>query len=176
MAGQLVQVDSQTITSATSSLYLSGITTDDVYMVTVNDLFVTTDNTTCYVRVGNSGTADDTTNYDYADKTLYAAGSFINQSNTDQTQWFALNNLDQSGSGGATPGSNANAIYYLYNWNNDSEYSYITQEEATMLYITALYGHQGGGVHTVAQSNSEIHFVMSSSTIASGTFTLYKVI
>ena len=167
MAGQLIQVDTETVTSATSSLYLSGITTDDVYMVTVNDLKVTTDNTTCYVRVGNSGTADSTANYDYATKALYT-GSFINQSNTNQTQWLALNNLD------SLSGSNANAIYYLYNWNNSSEYSFITQEEATMLYVTALYGQQGGGVHTVNQSNSEIHFVMSSSTIASGTFTLYR--
>jgi len=170
MAGQLIQVDTETISSPTSSLYLSGITTDDVYMVTVNDLKVTTDNTTCYVRVGNSGTADSSANYDYATKTLYSAGSFLNQSNTNQTEWDALNNLD------SLAGSNANAIYYLYNWASSSEYSFITQEEATMLYITALYGKQGGGVHTVTQSNSEIHFVMSSSTIASGTFTLYKVV
>lgn len=175
MAGKLVQVDSETITSATSSLYLSGITTDDVYMVTVNDLFVTTDNTTLYIRVGSGGTADTTANYDGAQKTLYTAGSFINNAYSNGTNFVGLNNLDQSGSGGATPGSNANAIYYLYNWNDSSEYSFITQEEATMLYTTALYGHQGGGVHTVNQSNSEIHFVMSSSTIASGKFNLYKV-
>ena len=176
MVGQLVQVDSKTITSATSSLYLSGITTDDVYMVTVNDLFVTTDNTTLYIRVGSSGTADSTANYDGSQKTLYSASSFIENAYTNGTYFVGLNNLDQSGSGGATPGSNANAIYYLYNWNDSSEYSFITQEEATMLYTTALYGHQGGGVHTVAQSNSEIHFVMSSSTIASGKFNLYKVL
>jgi hypothetical protein len=176
MAGQLVQVDSQTITSATSSLYLSGITTDDVYMVTVNNLFVTTDNTSLNIRVGSGGSADTTSNYDGAQKTLYTAGSFIDNSYTNGTNFVGLNNLDQSGSGGATPGSNANAIYYLYNWNNASEYSFITQEEATMLYITALYGHQGGGVHTVNQSNSEIHFVMSSSTIASGVFSLYRVV
>lgn len=174
--GKLVQVDTQTITSATSSLYLSGITTDDVYMVTVNDLFVTTDNTSLNIRVGNGGTADSTANYDGAQLTLYSASSFIENGYTNGTNFVGLNNLDQSGSGGATAGSNANAIYYLYNWNNSSEYSFISQEEATMLYTTALYGHQGGGVHTVEQSNSEIHFVMSSSTIASGVFSLYKVL
>jgi hypothetical protein len=168
MAGSLVKIDEEIVTSAVASVTLTGIdSTYDVYMVTVNNLKVTTDNTTCYVRVGNSGTADTTANYDYADKTLYSASTFINQSNTNQTQWLALNNLD------SLAGSNANAVYYLFNWANASEYSFITQEESTMLYTTALYGQQGGGVHTVNQSNSEIHFVMSSSTIASGTFTLY---
>ena len=176
MAGKLVQVDTATVTSPTSSLFLSGITTEDVYMVTVNSLFVTTDNTSLNIRVGSSGSADTTSNYDGAQKTFYTAGSYINNTYTNGTNFVGLNNLDQSGSGGATAGSNANAIYYLYNWANSSEYSFISQEEATMLYITALYGHQGLGVHTVNQSNSEIHFIMSSSTIASGVFSLYKVV
>ena len=112
----LIKIDEEIVTSAVASVTLTGIdSTYDVYMVTVNNLKVTTDNTTCYVRVGNSGTADSTANYDYADKTLYSAGSFINQSNTNQTEWNALNNLD------SLAGSNANAVYYLFNWANSSE-------------------------------------------------------
>ena len=174
--GKLVQVDTVTLSSPTSATYLSGITTDDVYMVTVNNLFVTTDNTSCYVRVGNSGTADTTANYDYAWKSLYTVSAFINNYATNLTYFPTLPALDQSGSGGSVPGSNGNAILYLYNWNNSSEYSFLTVETAEMLQNYALYGNQGGAVHTVAQSNSEIHFVMSSSTMYNATFTLYKVL
>ena len=168
MAGSLIKIDEEIVTSAVASTYLQGIdTTYDVYMVTVNDLKVTTDNTSCHIRVGNSGTADSSANYDYAYKVLDASTTFGNSSNTNQQQFIGLTNLDNA------VGANANAVFYLFNWANSSEYSFITQEISRLTFTGVLYGHQGGGVHTVTQSNSEIHFVMSSSTIASGTFKLY---
>lgn len=171
MAGKLVQVDTVTLSSPTSATYLSGITTDDVYMVAINDFKVTTDNTYCWVRVGNSGTADSTANYDEASKSLYAGGAFGNNTATNDTDFnIVLPALDNGA------GSNGNAILYLYNWANSSEYSFLTVEATQMLNNGILYGNQGGGVHTVAQSNSEIHFGMVSSTIASATFTLYRVV
>ena len=171
MAGSLIKIDEEIVTSAVASTYLQGIdSTYDVYMVTVNNLKVTTDTTTCYVRVGNSGTADSSANYDEASKGLYSVSTFLNNNATNSTQFNnALPFLDNSNAG-----VNANATIYLFNWNNSSEYSFITYEAIQMANTAELYGNQGGGVHTLAQSNSEIHFVMSSSTIASGsTFTLY---
>ena len=171
MAGSLIKIDEEIVTSAVASVTLTGIdSTYDVYMVKVNNLKVTTDNTYCWVRVGNSGTADSTANYDEASKSLYAGGAFGNNTATNDTEFnIVLPALDNGA------GSNGNAILYLYNWNNSSEYSFLTVEATQMLNNGVLYGNQGGGVHTVAQSNSEIHFGMSSSTIASGTFTLYAL-
>jgi len=170
MAGSLIKIDEEIVTSAVASVTLTGIdSTYDVYMVKVNNLKVTTDGTTCYVRVGNSGTADSTANYDEASKALYSVSTFINNSVTNSTQF----NVPLVGIDNSNAGVNANATLYLFNWANASEYSFLTIEATQMINTAELYGNQGGGVHTVAQSNSEIHFVMSSSTIASGTFTLY---
>lgn len=168
MPGSLIKLDEKIVTSAVSSTFLQGIdTTYDVYVVTVNNLKVTTDNTSCHIRVGNSGTADSSANYDYAYKVLDASTTFGNSSSTNQAQFGGLANLDN------LAGANANAVFYLFNWANNSEYSFITQEISRLVFTGVLYGHQGGGVHTVTQSNSEIHFVMNSSTIASAEFTLY---
>lgn len=167
MSGSLIKIDQEIITSATSSTYLQGIdSTYEVYVVTVNNLKVTTDNTTCRIRVGSSGSADTTTNYDWNAKTLYAS-TFINQYNIDESGWYGLNNMD------AQNGANTNATLYLFNWQKSDEWSFITIEASALLHNGSIYSHQGSAVHTVDQSNSEIHFVMDSSTIASAEFTLY---
>ena len=49
-------------------------------------------------------------------------------------------------------------------------------EDTVFNSVSALSGRQGGGVHTVAESNDGISYHMASGNIDSGTFTLYKVV
>ena len=169
MAGKLVQVATNTVTSAVASVSLVGINTDDVYMVAVSNLVPATDDARTQVRTTTSGTADSDSEYDYAYKNLKTSTTFGNSYATNQTRW------DLQEIGNAT-GETNNMILYLYNFNSSSEYSFITVEQAFLTNGAELRGHQGGGVHTVAETNDGVDFSFDSGNITSGVFTMYKVL
>lgn len=166
----LVQVATNTVTSAVASVTLTGIDSDDIYMVAVSGATVSDPVTEIRVRFTVSGTAQTTNNYDWANKFLRASASFINDYDTNQTKTRALNNT------GDTGGEGSNGIFYLYNFNNASEYSFMTIENVTENGNEAR-GYQGGTVYTVTEAHNGIQFLNNSSgNITSGTFTLYKVV
>ena len=171
MAGQLIQVATETVTSAVASVTLTGIDSDDVYMVAISNYLNSTIAGQRF-RVTVSGTPDTTSNYDFASKRLRTDTTFDNPTLTNG------NEGQYSGLLVSTSPNAGNHILYLYNWNNSSEYSFWTME-TTGFYdspTSFLAGHQGGGVHTVAQSCDGIQFFSSSGNITGGTFTLYKVV
>ena len=172
MAGKLVQVATNTVSSAVSSINLSGIDDNSTYLFTATNTDVSVDNSNILLRVikASDSSADTTSNYDNAYKNLSAGFSFSNQSNINMSSFQFL--------GGSGTGTNESgvAILYLYNWFNSSEYSFMTWESALYNQTPALFGASGGQVHTVAQSNNGIQIFMSSGNITSGTFTLYKVV
>ena len=172
MAGSLVKIDEEIVTSAVASVTLGGSDWDssyDVYMVKFNNVAPTTDNTYPYIRVTVSGTPDTSANYDRASKGFRTAGAFSNQSNTNETfSYISGNQL------GTNTSEVANGILYLFNFNNSSEYSFVTLESTTLNSSSALYGLQGGFVNTVAQSCDGVQFYQASGNIDTGsTFTLY---
>ena len=167
----LVQVATNTVTSAVASVTLTGIDSDDIYMVALNNVTLNTSGSGFYVRVTTSGTADSDSEYDIAYKVLRADASFGNTANANGNLWDLTTQY-------VATGVSNNGILYLYNFNNSSEYSFITNETAFFWSgSNNLNGNQGGGVHTVAETNDGIHFVSDSGrTFESGTFTMYKVI
>ena len=171
MAGQLIQVDTETISSPTASVTLTGINSDDVYMLAVNNVLPTTDTSNLRMRLTVSGTPDITANYDRASKTLRTSTTFINSSATNETA-IPLGQLGTAGS------ESFSAIFYLFNFANASEYSFVTNETVFRQNTAELLGAMGGFVHTVAQSCDGVHFYIdeASRTFSSGTFTLYKVV
>jgi hypothetical protein len=173
MAGSLVLIQETTVSSPVSSVSLVGInSTFDVYKVTFSNIFASADDD-MQIRVTTSGTADSDSEYDIASKDLKTSGSYGNTSGTNQTKW-------DFSAGIGTSGTNShNGIMYLFNFNNSSEYSFVTMENATMRnYATdELFGFQGGGVHTVAETNDGINFFLASgNNIAGGTFKLYGIV
>ena len=168
MAGNLLQVDTETVTSSTASVILTGIDSDDVYMVAYNNVTLSLSGAGQYVRVTTGGNPDDDSEYDYAAKFLRADAAFGNSNTTNSTVWDLL--VQQ-----VSTGKSANGILYLYNFNNSSEYSFITVDH--QFYWNGsnnLSGHSGGGVHTVAEANDGIAFVSDSGrTYESGEFKLY---
>ena len=168
--GKLVQVATNTVTSAVASVTLTGIDSDDVYMVAFNNVAPATDNTNLLIRVTESGTPNTTANYDEAAKFLDSTTTFGNQGNTNQTYWFNSLAIGNSTS------EQTNGILYLYNFNNSSEYSFYTKENTSLTYLAGNTGYQGGGVFTSSSSCNGVQFFFSSGNITSGTFTLYKVL
>jgi hypothetical protein len=171
MAGQLVQVATNTITSAVASVSLVGINSDDVYMVAFSNVAPATDGEKLRIRFTVSGSPDSSSNYDKATKKLRTDTTFSDISSLNQDHL----RISSSGIGTGTSETD-NGILYLYNFNNSSEFSFVTIEESMLSNTAGLRGDMGGGVLTEAQACDGIQFLMSSGNLASGTFTLFMVI
>jgi hypothetical protein len=169
----LKQVATNTVSGTPTTVQILGTTTTDAfYLVAMNNVRPTTDNKDLFCRVTVGGTADDSSEYDYAYKQIRADGtSFGNTYGANESSWrleYAIGNVAGE--------EMFNGLMYLYNFNNSSEYSSMSLEGSNRLQGQNLLGETGGGVQTEAQSCNGLEFFWeSSSTFASGTFTLYEV-
>ena len=173
MAGKLIQVSTNTVSSAVSTVTITGINTDDVYLCAWSNVFCSADYD-IGIRVTTSGTPDSDSEYDYASKDLKASGTFGNT-----TGRVNLDDWDFSAGVGTSGNHSDSGIMYLYNFNNSSEFSFITIENVTNRNDASgdLFGFQGGGVHTVAEANDGISFrCQNGNNFVSGTYTLYRII
>ncbi len=178
MSGALIKIDEEIVTSAVASVSLVGIdSTYDVYKVVLSNITSATDYSTgtnfYQARFTEGGTPNSTANYDRAGKVLRTNTTFANASATNQTQFFP----STQGVGTAT-GEALNVIFYIFNANNSSEYTFYTIEETVITYLGNLTGQQGGGVFTVTSAVDGIQFFngtvgASTENFAGGTFTLY---
>tara|TARA_R110002012_G_scaffold236058_1_gene409755 strand:+ start:206 stop:730 length:525 start_codon:yes stop_codon:yes gene_type:complete len=170
MAGSLIEIQKITLSTPTASAVLTGIdSTYDVYKLVISNMQPVTDNKNSIFHITKSGSADTTANYDYAYKFLNAAGSFGNSSGTNGTSsTFAW-------SQGNGTGEVANAVLYLFNFANASEYSFMTVESGWRDITPDFVGAQGGIVHTVASASDGVSITMESGVnINTGAeFTLY---
>ena len=169
MAGSLIKIDEEIVTSAVASVNLGGTDWDssyDVYVMQLNNVKPTTDSAYLQLRFLVSSSVDTSSNYDRATKELRADGSFTNSATTNQAQF----NFIQNGTGTS---ETHNGTYYLFNFNNASEYSFATFEEASFMHSEALRSRTGGGVLTVAQATNGVNWTYSSGNIDEGKFTLY---
>jgi len=171
MAGQLIQVNTATVTVATPSVTLTGIDSDDVYMVAINNMIPSDDFRLGAFRFTESGTPNTTSNYDRAAKSLNASTTFSNNGFTNEAQGYTTD--ARNGTGG---NESTQLIMYIFNANNSGEYTFCTIESSARDASGILYGRQGGNVLTVTSAVDGVQFFYISSNIASGTFTLYKVI
>ena len=176
MAGSLVLVNETTVSSGVSSVSLTGIdSTFDVYMITYNNVTAGTDRSTLEVRVTVSGNPDTTSNYDSASKFFRANTSFSNLSATNEDRSSITVQT------GTTTNEQVNGLIYCFNFNNSSEFSFLTIEGTMLDYNSHNTGLQGGVVNTVAQSCDGLQFFFidnggSSANINTGTFKLYGLV
>ena len=184
MAGSLIQVDTFTVSGAVGSVTLGGgtdgsssnnfeINTDDVYMVAFNNMQPDSDIRVLYSRVektdGSGGsTIQSDANYDEAYKELSADQGFDNGAYDSQTQWAW-------GWNGTGTSETSQGIMYLYNFNS-SGYSFMQAEILEHTHSAVSRGQGSVGAHTVASASNGIKFFYHTGNIASGTFTLYKVL
>mgnify|MGYP000905557558 CR=1 FL=1 len=171
MAGSLIKIDEEIVTSAVASVTLGGSDWDssyDVYMVKVMNCTPDTDGQGLHFRFTESGTPNSTANYDYAVKNLRAGATFSNGSATNQTYGLVTSGLTGSGTN-----ETANSIMYIFNPNNASEYTFTTIEGAILSNTAELRGGQGGNVFTSSSSVDGIQIFFDSGNIESATLTLY---
>jgi len=170
MAGSLIKIDEEIVTSAVASVTLTGIdSTYDVYMVKYNN-WVGSAEGGGRIRVTTSGTPDTSANYDVAGKRFRADTTFDNLAFPNLTVGFLTGTVIS-----ATSSETSNGIVYLFNFNNASEYSFMTIEGASFYASTINDVAQtiGGIVHTVAQTCDGVQIYVDGQNTASGTFSLY---
>ena len=165
----LQQVATNTVSGTVASVTLTGIDSDDVYMVAFVGLATDTDNVNTDFRITKSGTAQSDNEYDAVNKDLKADTSFGTNSQTDDNH-LSFSNI------GTGESETANGIFYLYNFNNSAEFSFVSYETVNRRSTAVTRGLAGGLVHTVASASDGVQFFMSSGNITGGTFTLYKVV
>ena len=169
MAGKLVQVDSWEYSTDVNSVTLTGIDSDDVYML-VSVGLQSTNTEAVSMRFAESGTLNATANYDWAYKELSVASAFSNPANT---------NLNEIRFGATSSGNNwDNTIHYIYNAYNSSEYTFVTSENVRYGAISS-QGRQGGGVFTVASQVNGVGvgiFTTPTNNLTGGKMALYRVV
>jgi len=170
MAGQLIQVNKAVGDNTSSVLTVTGINTDDVYMVAFHSLSTNTNNDVLRARVTTSGIPDSDTEYDRALVYFSNTGISANRYGANSDAWQIVENADDENGGGQ-------GILYLYNFNNSSEFSFYTQETVGTVSSQSA-GQMGGGVHTVQESNDGFSmFSFFGTNFKTGaTLILYKVI
>ena len=169
----LLQVSTNTVTSAVATVTLIGIDSDDVYMVAFNNVLPDTDTQTLCTRPTISGTMDAGGNKDFAYKILRAGASFQN-TNVQNSDFIQVSFILGTGTSSQ---EKANGVMYLFNFNSTSENKFMTLEESNLRHTGELTGNQGGAVFKNSSDACDgLGFFFSSGNIASGTFTLYKVV
>jgi len=170
MAGSLIEIQKITLSTPTASAVLTGIdSTYDVYKLVISGMQPVTDNKNMIFRITKSGSADDTSNYDHSATILTSNTSYSNTSGTNassSTFAFSLSNVANE---------KANAVLYLFNFANASEYSVMTVESNFLDATPNFLSFTGGITHTVASASDGVSITMESGVnINTGAeFTLY---
>ena len=168
MAGSLIKIDEEIVTSAVASVTLTGMSsTYDVYKFIMSDIVPVNDNVHTFLKFTESGTANSTANYDSAYKNFNTT-SFSNSSYTNRTNFYLINNYI-----GTPTGEKGQAVCYIFNSQESGEYTFLTQEIASAGHTYSLWGNQGGGVMTVTSVVDGLYIYLESGNIASGKFSLY---
>ena len=166
----LIQIASSVVTSATSSVSLTGISDNSAYMLVVNNFVPSTDAQDMKIRVIESGTPNSTSNYDIGALLLRADTSFGGDQNTNDTSF------DCSTAIGNATGECANWVFYIYKAFNNSEPTFFTQETVQLSHTALLIGRQGGCIFTSDSQVEGVQMFAGSGKIQSGSFGLYKVV
>ena len=168
MAGSLIKIDEEIVSSAVASVTLTGInSTYDVYLLIMNNVSPATLNADVFLRVTESGTASSDSDYDLAYKQLRTDTTFTNITLTNQAQWQISGSLENEA------GKTFNGHCYIFNANNSSEYTFITFENSYMADDATFLGNQGGGVYTQTTTVDGVSISFDTGNIDAGTFTLY---
>jgi|TARA_E500000318_G_C3537816_1_gene203395 hypothetical protein len=170
MAGSLVQINKATTDGSSQSVQVTGINSDDVYLVTYKGI-QSASHDRLRIRVTKSGSDDNTSEYDNGRKGLPANGTFQNNNDVDDGK-ILLGTMDD------LAGTGAQGLIYCYNFNSSSEFSYVYFDTSMYASTPQLFGEFGGGVQKVASASDGLALQTNSSNnlVAGGVVTLYRVV
>lgn len=172
----LVQVATKKITTGNEVQLVKFeqvITTDDVYMLVVNNAYVGADGGILDMQPMVDDATDTDGDINIAAKLLRTNATYQNLSNQNQSIWRATDGMTDSP-------DTCNFIMYLYNWNSSSEFSYVSMEVTSTRGDGHLLGKQHGGVKKKNTAYNGIHISTNQSSGGgfqnNGRFTLYRIV
>ncbi len=169
----LVQVATTTISSPVASVSLTGIDSDDVYFVTVNNVQGIT-NTELRARVTIGGTVQSgASDYQWVTLLLKSGTTPGYFATTSDSSFFATGYFQNSTT------NKTNGLLYLYNFSSTTEYAFISVEGTGYYSGSSIEnnGVQGGAVYKqTGTARDGINFISPNGNLLAGTFTLYKVV
>lgn len=166
----LLQIATNTVSSAVPSVLLTGINTDDVHLLMLNNVSPATSNADVYLRVTESGSASSDTDYDIVYEQIRTDTTFSNINQTNETQWALSGSLENDA------GKTFNGLCFIFSANNSSEFTYITTENVYLAEDGTVLGQSGGGTYTQTTAVDGVSISFDSGNIDSGTFTLFRIV
>tara|TARA_Y100000004_G_C8872846_1_gene394108 strand:- start:453 stop:980 length:528 start_codon:yes stop_codon:yes gene_type:complete len=170
--GQLQQVNQVEVTSAQATVTITGVDTDCPYLLVLNSILPDTDNATLRMRFTAGGSNVSTANYDTSGVIAKVHASFVTTTTQNQNQFH---NLVSSGTGNNNE-EKTDGFFYFYNM-------YVSDQNSRFVQKTAQRKSDGTeefiysqGVYTVNEQHDGFYFFFTSGNIASGKFTLYKIL
>ena len=166
--GKLKQISKAVASSNPSTLTVTGINSDEVYLLVARNLIPSSDDTIAW-RVTKSGTAQTDSEYDNTREDMPVAASF--QSNSAANQTSVTNaNIESTRNG-------FQAIFHLYCFNDASEFSMGTFETVSLVSTPQFFGGNGGFNHTVASASDGLSFFFTGGATFQndGEIILYKI-
>ena len=168
----LQQVNKAVLSSAASEIIVTGINSDDPYVLVLKNIQPVNNIVYPKLRLTESGTANTTLNYDFSYYVLKAAVGFANYNNTNQDKF-----LIQSEQLGNVTQEKLSGVFYISMANSSSDNTHITFKTTSMDSNSNHLGIRGSGVFTVNSSVDGVSLVMSSGNVEAGAeLVLYKVI
>ncbi len=171
MFGNLVQINKATSTGSSSTLTVTGIDNNSIYVVYYSVRPVDNDKD-LLVRVTTGGTPDSDSEYDMTGVFQRADASPSTSDIENGVAWYMNSAMENDSA------KWSNNILYLFNFNHATEYSYVTMDTCGWNDTIQSVGDKGGGVHTVAETNDGLSLSNeSNSNFASGSkMVLYEMI
>ena len=152
-----------------NTLKVTGIDSDDVYLLVLRLIQTQNNNEIINMRVTKGGTADSTSNYDRAYRIFSSIADYSFGTYQNGSGGRIMENVDDANGGG-------NGLLHLYDFNNSSTYSWWNIENVCTVSNQSA-GVAGSGVHTVASASDGVEIYGSSggTFINGASLILYKV-
>ena len=165
----LIKIAEEIVSSSTGYVELTGMTNaHDVYLLTFNNVTLSVDERDLRLRFLESGTVNETTNYDYAYNVLDATTNVEDPVGTTN-----INSMDLTLNTGTGTSEMVNGMVYIFMSQISSEYTYTTMETSIYAHTARARGLHGGGVFTQQSVVDGVRLLNASANILTGTFSLY---
>jgi hypothetical protein len=165
----LIQVATSTLSSPASTFSITGITSNNIHILTFHNWQSSDDTVTYNFRVTNSGTTNSSAIYSSVAKNISSAGGNSNNSLTNNTLW-------QYSFGGNGTAETQMGIWYLYDFADSSKFSRVYFAGGGFSQTPNLITFLGGVQVKSAQADDGITFVHHAGNVETCTTTIYKVV
>ena len=165
----LIKIAEEIVSSSTGYVELTGMTNaHDVYLLTFNNVTLSVDERDLRLRFLESGTVNETTNYDYAYNVMDASTNVEDPVGTSN-----ISSMDLTLNTGTGTSEMVNGMVYIFMSQISSEYTYTTMETSIYAHTARGRGLHGGGVFTQQSVVNGVRLLNASANILTGTFSLY---